>query len=63
MIDKNNFERHLRAENLSENTISSYLFAVNQYDNQYDDITLKNLGSMIFSVVTQMEDNTKYLFL
>ena len=45
MIDKNNFERHLRAENLSENTISSYLFAVNQYDNQYDDITLKNLKS------------------
>lgn len=45
MIDKNNFERHMRAENLSENTISSYLFAVNQYDNQYDDITLKNLKS------------------
>ena len=45
MIDKNNFERHLRAENLSENTISSYFFAVNQYDNQYDDITLKNLKS------------------
>ena len=45
MIDKNKFERHMRAENLSKNTISSYLFAVNQYDNQYDDITLKNLKS------------------
>lgn len=45
MIDKNKFERHMRAENLSNNTISSYLFAVRQYNNQYADITLKNLKS------------------
>lgn len=25
------FERHLRGTNLSENTISSYLFAIRQY--------------------------------
>ena len=31
MIDKEKFERHLRGTNLSENTISSYLFAVKQY--------------------------------
>ena len=37
------FERHLRGSNLSENTISSYLFAVKQYQEQYAEITLKNL--------------------
>ena len=37
------FERHLRGSNLSENTISSYLFAVRQYQEQYAEITLKNL--------------------
>lgn len=37
------FEKHLRGSNLSENTISSYLFAVRQYQEQYAEITLKNL--------------------
>lgn len=37
------FERHLRETNLSENTITSYLFAVRQYNEQYDGITQKNL--------------------
>ena len=37
------FERHLRGTNLSENTISSYLFAIRQYSLQYDGITKKNL--------------------
>ena len=37
------FERHLRGTNLSENTISSYLFAARQFCEQYDGITLKNL--------------------
>ncbi|MBR2750495.1 MAG: tyrosine-type recombinase/integrase [Clostridiales bacterium] len=39
------FERHLRDQNLSENTISSYLFAVKQYNDQYGEITQKNLRS------------------
>ena len=39
----NEFERHLRGSNLSENTISSYLFAVRQYQEQYAEVTLKNL--------------------
>lgn len=43
MIDKEKFERHLRGTNLSENTISSYLFAVKQYSEQYGEITRKNL--------------------
>ena len=37
------FERHLRGSNLSENTISSYLFAVRQYQEQYAEVNLKNL--------------------
>ena len=40
-----NFERHLRANNLSENTISSYLYALSQYHAQYDTVTKKNLRS------------------
>ena len=37
------FERYLRGTNLSENTISSYLFALRQYSLQHDGITKKNL--------------------
>ncbi|MCD7725432.1 MAG: tyrosine-type recombinase/integrase [Clostridiales bacterium] len=43
MINKKEFERHLRATNLSENTISSYMFAVKQFDEQYGEVTKKNL--------------------
>ena len=43
MIDKNQFERHLRGTNLSKNTISSYMFAIKQYSEQYDEITKQNL--------------------
>jgi len=43
MIEKEKFERHLRGTNLSENTISSYMFALKQFGNQYDEVTLKNL--------------------
>ena len=43
MIEKEKFERHLRGTNLSENTISSYMFAMKQYGEQYDDVTQKKL--------------------
>lgn len=43
MIEKKQFERHLRDTNLSENTIASYLFALKQFSEQYDAVTLKNL--------------------
>lgn len=43
MIEQEKFERHLRGTNLSENTISSYMFAIKQYGEQYDDITQKKL--------------------
>ena len=37
------FERHLRKTNLSENTKASYLFAIRQYSEQYGEITQENL--------------------
>lgn len=37
------FERHLRGTNLSENTVTSYLFAVEQFGGRYDDVTKRNL--------------------
>ncbi|MCI1274291.1 MAG: site-specific integrase [Clostridiaceae bacterium] len=37
------FEKYQRDTNLSENTISSYLFAVKQYKARYDVFTKKNL--------------------
>ena len=37
------FERHLKESNLSENTISSYVFAIKQYYEQYDEINKRNL--------------------
>lgn len=43
MIEHERFERHLRGSNLSENTISSYVFAVKQYSEQYGEVTKKNL--------------------
>lgn len=43
MIENKKFERHLRESNLSENTISSYMFAIKQYGQQYDDVTQKKL--------------------
>lgn len=43
MIDIERFERHLRGTNLSENTVSSYMFAVRQFKEQYDEITKAHL--------------------
>lgn len=37
------FERHLRGTNLSENTVTSYLFAVEQFGGRYDNVTKRNL--------------------
>lgn len=37
------FEKHLRETALAENTIASYVYAVRQFQNQYSELTLKNL--------------------
>ena len=41
MIDE--FEEYLQSHNLSENTITSYSFALKQYKKNYGSITRKNL--------------------
>ena len=40
-----NFERHLKEQELSKNTVDSYMFAVRQFHEQYGSVTLKNLRS------------------
>lgn len=42
-MNMDKFEQYLRGTNLSENTISSYSFAVKQYYQQYDTVTKKKL--------------------
>lgn len=37
------FERHLRGTNLSENTVTSYLFAVRQFGERHEAVTKRNL--------------------
>lgn len=38
-----NFERHLRDTNLSENTVTSYLFAMQQFGERHNTVTKRNL--------------------
>ena len=52
------FERHLRETNLSENTISSYLFAVRQFNDQYDGVTLKNLRAYKIWLIERYKPKT-----
>jgi integrase len=41
MIDS--FEKYLKGTNLAENTVNAYLFALRQYNEQWDGISKKNL--------------------
>ena len=43
MKTKQTFEESLRKSNLSENTISSYLWAIQYFEENYDGITKENL--------------------
>ena len=43
IIIKMTFEKYLRKENLSEQTISVYLWTVDYYNNNYDSLTKENL--------------------
>ena len=43
MKQQSTFEEHLRKGNLSENTITSYLWTVEYYHNHYDTISKENL--------------------
>ena len=37
------FEQYLRRQNLSDNTVISYLWSVNYYKNNYEDFSTENL--------------------
>ena len=52
------FERHLRATHLSENTIASYLFAVRQYAAQYDGVAPKELRAYKIWLVENYKPQT-----
>ena len=43
MKQQGTFEKHLRKSNLSENTITSYLWTVEYYHAHYDGISKENL--------------------
>lgn len=40
---QSSFETYLRDQNLSQNTIASYLYAIKQYNSRYDQLTKTNL--------------------
>lgn len=58
MIDTTKYERHLRGKNLSENTISSYTFAIMQFSKQYDEVTKKNLRDYKVGLIEKYKPQT-----
>ena len=58
MINIEDFERHLRAKNLSGNTVSAYLFAAKQYDEMYGKLSLKNLQSYKVWLIEKYKPST-----
>ena len=60
MIEKEKFERHLKGTNLSENTISSYTFAIKQYSEQYGEVTKKNLRQYKVWLIENYKPKTGY---
>ena len=52
------FERHLRGTNLSENTVTSFLFAVRQFEERHDAVTKRNLKEDKYShALLQIRDS------
>ncbi len=47
MKTKQTFEEYLRKGNLSENTITSYLWTVNYFTEHYDTVNKKKIYSLI----------------
>ena len=52
------FERHLRGTNLSENTVTSYLFAVRQFGERHDTVTKRNLKEHKAWLIEQYKPKT-----
>ena len=58
IIDIEEFERHLRENNLSENTVSSYLVAVKQFVSEYDKLTQVNLKAYKTGLIERFKPAT-----
>ena len=56
MIDL--FEKYLKGTNLAENTISAYLFALRQYNEQWDSISKKNLRDYKIFLIEKYKPKT-----
>jgi integrase len=52
------FEKYLRGTNLAENTIVSYLFAVNQYNEQWNTVSKKNLRDFKVFLIEKYKPKT-----
>lgn len=57
-MNTRDFERHLRDSHLSENTITSYLFAVHQFDQHYPKVTPSNLRRYKVWLIEQYKPQT-----
>ena len=52
------FEKYLKSTNLADNTISAYLFAVRQYNEQWDIISKKNLRDFKVFLIEKYKPKT-----
>ncbi|MCL2816006.1 MAG: tyrosine-type recombinase/integrase [Oscillospiraceae bacterium] len=53
-----NFEKYLKSTNLAENTIAAYLFALRQYNEQWDRISKKNLRDFKVFLIEKYKPKT-----
>jgi integrase len=52
------FEKYLRGTNLAENTVNAYLFAVRQFNEQWDGISKKNLRDYKMFLIEKYKPKT-----
>jgi integrase len=52
------FEKYLRGTNLAENTVTAYLFAIKQYNEQWDGISKKNLRDFKVFLIEKYKPKT-----
>lgn len=52
------FERYLKGTNLSENTVTSYLFAMKQFSERYETVTKRNLKEHKTCLIEQYKPKT-----
>ncbi len=52
------FEKYLKGTNLAENTVTAYLFALRQYNEQWDSISKKNLRGYKMFLIEKYKPKT-----